>query len=256
MSEICVVHLVWIPLGPAPLERFAASYRRHRAGRDHRLVVLYNGLDAGSLDPWEDALAGIEHERLFAPRTLVDMAAYRFAAQAVDCDAILFLNSYSEILEEGWLEKLWRGLERDGVGLVGATGSHESLVPPSGSLRLLQRPWFDPFPNPHVRTSAFMLRRDTALALDWPRVRTKWGAWRLENGRRSVTRQVQARGLEALVVGRDGDAYEKDRWYDSRTFRSGGQENLLVADNRTRQFAEADPAEQRRLAELAWGPRS
>jgi hypothetical protein len=94
------------------------------------------------------------------------------------------------------------------------------------------------------------------VSLRWGEVFTKSGAWRLENGKRNVTQQVWEDGLEALVVGRDGEAYAHERWYESHTFRSGGQRNLLVADNRTRQFAEADPAEQRRLAELAWGERA
>ncbi len=79
------------------------------------------------------------------------------------------------------------------------------------------------------------------LSLDWPEVGTKRGAWALESGRRSITRQVWERGLETLVVGRDGQAYERDRWFDSATFRSGGQRNLLIADNRTRQFDDATP---------------
>src|SRR5438132_6807327 len=121
MSEICVVHLVWGPLGVGPLERFAASYLEHDAGIPHRLVVLYNGLNADDLDPWEHALAELEHRPLFTPSRRLDMAAYRFATNALDCEAILFLNSYSELLADGWLEKLWRNLQKPGVGMVGAT---------------------------------------------------------------------------------------------------------------------------------------
>ena len=59
-----------------------------------------------------------------------------------------------------------------------------------------------------------------------------------------MTAQVLARGERALVVGRDGEAYAPERWPESATFRSGGQANLLVADNRTRQWEEADAAER------------
>ena len=41
MPEVCVVHLVWAPLGPAALRRFAISYRGHSAGMDHRLVFVF-----------------------------------------------------------------------------------------------------------------------------------------------------------------------------------------------------------------------
>ena len=56
-----------------------------------------------------------------------------------------------------------------------------------------------------------------------------------------------------MVVGRDGRSYERDRWRESATFRSGGQRNLLIADNRTAQYEQADPAFKRRLEQMAWG---
>jgi hypothetical protein len=257
MAEICVVHLVWAPLGPAPLERFARSYRHHEAGADHRLLMVFKQFnEPGQRAEAEQALSGLEYESLEMPRRKLDLAAYVAIARQVESPAFYFLNSNSELLAEGWLGKPWRHLRRAGVGIVGATGSYESLLPPSGALRFLRSAWFDPFPNPHVRTNAFLMRREVMLSLHWGEVVTKSGAWRLENGKRSVTQQVWEEGLEALVVGRDGEAYDHERWYESHTFRSGGQRNLLVADNRTRQFAEADPAEQRRLAELAWGDRA
>jgi hypothetical protein len=68
-----------------------------------------------------------------------------------------------------------------------------------------------------------------------------------------MTRQLWARGLQTLVVGRDRRALPPQRWAESATFRSGGQANLLVADNRTRQWDAADPAERAHLSRLAWG---
>ena len=81
----------------------------------------------------------------------------------------------------------------------------------------------------------------------------KWDAWRFESGRESMTRRLESHGLNVLVVGRDGVAYRKDDWANSFTFRSGGQANLLVADNRTRQYADAGNEDRRRLNTLAWG---
>jgi hypothetical protein len=49
--------------------------------------------------------------------------------------------------------------------------------------------------------------------------------------------------------------FEKERWPESHTFRSGDQHNLLVGDNRTRDYQHADPAMRRALAAMAWGSR-
>jgi hypothetical protein len=41
----------------------------------------------------------------------------------------------------------------------------------------------------------------------------------------------------------------------SATYRSGEQENLLIADNRTRHYQEGGRLTRYGLAWLAWGPR-
>jgi hypothetical protein len=105
-----------------------------------------------------------------------------------------------------------------------------------------------------LRTNGFMLDRELMLDLDWPLPRSKLEALALESGSRSISRQVWERGLDVRVVGCDGVAYPAERWRESATFRSGAQRNLLIADNRTLQYEEADPAFKDTLERMAWGP--
>lgn len=112
---------------------------------------------------------------------------------------------------------------------------------------------FAEFPNPHIRTNAFCLRRRDWLTLRVRNLHEKLGCWTLESGRNSLTRQLTARGNVPLVVGRDGNAYPIHQWRTSRTFRQGTQDNLLIADNRTQEYARADAATQAELERLAWG---
>ena len=255
--EIVVVHLVWAPLGAGTLAEFLVAYREHTAGVEHRLAVILNGFE-GDDDPRrvevEQLLAGVDYEPLVMPDPVSDLTAYRDAAARIDAHTLCFLNSYSRPLVDGWLSLLAAPLSRSDVGVTGTGGSYESAYSAAPFwLRHRRRHDFDPFPNPHVRTNGFMLDRELLLDLDWPTPSSKAAAWALESGKRSISRQVQERGLEILVVGRDGVAYPLERWRESATFRSGGQRNLLIADNRTRQYEQADHAVKRRLEELAWG---
>ena len=186
------------------------------------------------------------------PETRLDISAYGQIAANWDAPWVAFLNSNREVLHDGWLSKPLAHLVRPGVGLAGATGSYEAAPAPL-LRRLLRRGSKAPFPNPHVRTNAFMLERDMARTLDWGDARSKHTAWEVENGPRSLTRQVLDRGLEPVVVGRDGNAYPIPQWREADVFRTPEQANLLVADNRTRQFTEADPPLRETLARLAWG---
>jgi hypothetical protein len=121
-----VIHLVWAPLGVETLERFLASYKRHPAGLEHRLIVLCNGFDGPDdqrLAEAERALAGIEHERLLTPRPVLDLEAYRFAAGQLDARSVCFVNSFSEIVTDDWLLQLTSPMSDRSIGAVAATGS-------------------------------------------------------------------------------------------------------------------------------------
>ena len=247
---VCVVHLVWAPLGVAALQRFVTSYQSHDAGMEHRLIVLFKGFaDPSGTAAYVEVLDGLEHGSLHYSRPTFDLPAYAAAAEALEASHLCFLNSESVLLTDGWLAAMHARLLEPGVGAVGATGSYES---PRSINPLRRRRWVA-FPNPHLRTNAFMLPRDVMRRLRVPEVSTKSRAWELESGRQGLTRQVWDRGLHTLVVGRDGKGYEPARWHESATFRSGEQANLLVADNRTRQWQEADAAERAGLSRLAWG---
>jgi hypothetical protein len=246
---LCVVYLAWTPYGIECAERFLASYRANPAGTPHRLVLLLAGPEEDR-SPWRRLFAGVPHEVLEAGLGM-DLGHYRTAVDRVVAGRYCFLNTVTEPLVEGWLARIEEALLRPEVGMVGATGSYESpnAVRP-GPLRRL-RPGFEPFPNPHLRTNGFAMERELILQLDWRADLTREQTVMLEGGRRSLTRQVRERGLKTLVVGRDG-AYEPDRWRESATFRSGGQANLILADNRTRHYQEGGPLVRRGLAWLAW----
>jgi hypothetical protein len=113
---------------------------------------------------------------------------------------------------------------------------------------------FEGFPAHHLRTNAFMADRATLARVRVRRLATKMDAYRLENGRHSLTRQVQAMGLRTLVVARDGYSYDREQWPLSHTLWQGDQEGLLVADNQTRSYAVGGLERRRLLSAFAWGP--
>src|SRR5438105_1506051 len=104
MSEICLVHLVWKPLGPQPFRDFIASYKRNPAGVEHRLVIAFNGFDGETdLREYRDILAGVEHEWFLVSPPTQDIPVYFKAAERFSYRYFCFLNSYSVILDEAWL---------------------------------------------------------------------------------------------------------------------------------------------------------
>jgi hypothetical protein len=275
-SRIAVVHLVRAKNGTAPLRRFLESYLLNPAGIPHDLVIIYKGFRGRIPEEFADALSGIRHQDLRSFDLGYDISPYFQAARLLNHDFLCFLNSFSVILNRDWLSKLYSHASREGVGVAGATGSWESVY--SNFQRIVQakkqsigvlrkrlriladtcllkyyKNRFDPFPNYHIRTNAFMVKRSLLLEIEKPRLILKSHAHEFESGRNSLTKQVLGKGLKPIVVGRDGIGYEMDNWNISGTFRQGEQANLLVADNQTMRYYRLAPEEREKLRFLTWG---
>jgi hypothetical protein len=108
------------------------------------------------------------------------------------------------------------------------------------------------YPNPHIRTNAFMIERDRFLRLRAASFRTKLEVYKFESGRQSLTQQIVAQNLRPVVVGRNGRVYDIADWKSSSTYWSNQQANLIAADNRTRDYAEASQQLRGRLQAHAW----
>ena len=112
---------------------------------------------------------------------------------------------------------------------------------------------FPAFPNPHVRSSGFMVRRTRLLAFDSSQIKTKYDACAFESGLDSLTAQVRREGLAALVVTKDGQGYDVADWWRSGTFRQGNEEKLILTDNRSREFLDMSPGERVTHIRITWG---
>jgi len=329
VSKIAVVYLARLAGGFGAIEAFAKSYQEHPAGQAHDLVIVCKGFTkTGEFAAIDAIFAGIEHQ-IFAVDDGIgfDIHAYRVAARHFDNEYFCFLNTYTQIRSNDWLRKLFSNLCRPDVGLVGATGSFESLynsykiisrvswaaashamlgrdvtrrfawlvklaprrtlaaprnlyrrfksavgdiisrrpaaverydrtwsdaISPGGELSAMRD--FPHFPNPHIRTNVFMLRREDFLAIDFDEQDlNKIACAKLESGPDGLSLSIMRRGLRLVVVGADGVGYEMEQWPTCRGFRSGDQSNLLASDNRTQEYDEMSPGTKATHVTMTWG---
>lgn len=256
MPDIAVVHLVRARNGPVPFKRFLQSYQANAGGIGHELVVLFKGFGGQLPADYDEILSGVAHRRLLMTDRGFDLQPYFEAVARLRHAYLCFLNSYSRILSPDWLAMLHAPLAARLAGLAGATGSYESLAALPAPKRWITRHYFAPFPNPHVRTNAFMAAREVLSRVTLRTLLFKFFALAVESGKDGLTAQVARQGLDAVVVDRNGVSYRKDEWHASNTFRQSMQENLLVADNQTDAYASADAVARAELSRLAWGERA
>jgi hypothetical protein len=164
-------------------------------------------------------------------------------------------KQFREILRgqaENWLGKrgsIWMQIKRElGRPIFGRPfdteeietgfGMHwETLTRPGAQLFPFRD--FRPFPNPHLRSNAFMISRQLLIDLDFKLDNTKGATNRFESGPDGLPTGLAQRGLASVLVGADGVGYEVADWPKSATFRLGDQANVLVTDNGvTRRFVQ------------------
>lgn len=294
---------------------------------------------------------GIQHIIFDTDDEGYDLNAYLKVAETLkQFTHFCFLNSYAEILADGWLRKLVEPFDDPEVGLTGATASYESIpdtvglsskvvwmtagkrIPYDKSLADAFRPdleqhvpdWLAPeararkktkrsadamadlaaedeeeevdadalipltrqgllesdtdlafakhwdaitkdgavfelfrdipkFPNPHIRSNAFVIPRDLLMSFNVKLAPTKFACIHFESGPDSLSVLVARAGRKVLLVGADGRTFGVKDWPNSNTFRLGDQSNVLVSDNRVREFNEFSPEIRQHFLEVTWG---
>jgi hypothetical protein len=121
------VHLVRAANGLEPFAAFLDSWRRCPPGAHCDLVLAMKGFGgAEEAAPYLARAEDLRPEALHLPDEGLDLGTYFAAAARLRRDRYCFLNSYSELLVEGWLAKLETALRESRVGMAGATGSWAS----------------------------------------------------------------------------------------------------------------------------------
>ncbi len=270
---------------------FAASYRKHPAGCPHTLIVVKKGFQnhPEEWDQWKTALAGVsflEREIPDETYTFCDLVPREFPDRY-----ILFLTAHSEILVDGWLEFYMR--HADPNRMLAAHGAHGTFYDGWNDVNLHDRSqgtssqifrkrprraminalygtllrWFpgprvsfenpfNPPPESHLRTNAFMTPPGILDRIDWPapdELRVKRCTYIFECGRLGFSAQARKAGMEAFVVGSDGRKTPVAEAYSAETFACENQlENMIVADNRTRDYDTSSQHARRRFEKNLW----
>ena len=273
LRRVCVAYLAWGPLGVGHVRRFVDSYIANPAGVDHALVIILNHVGREDRDEIAGMLRDIPHSTFAPERPVLDLEAYRLLTETIAADAYCFFNTYSRVLAPGWLFRYVAALRERSIGVAAAGGSYRSLrdfnpwrsgptmlpLPKKALLQLATtrralriRRQFPPNPCASVRSNAFALRASTLALIDWPKCESKMDTWLWESGRQNLTVRTREAGLRAVVVDRYGAIFDVPDWPQSATFWSRDQDGLLVADNRSDEYACATAHDRRRLMRENW----
>ena len=112
---------------------------------------------------------------------------------------------------------------------------------------------FAKFPNPHIRSTSFLISRDLFLSFKIKLPDTKVACALFESGYDSLSNRVKGLGLDILLVGANGIGYLASDWFKSKTFRLDSQVNCITADNHIRAYENFDFNARYLHDRMTWG---
>lgn len=246
--EINVVYLAYLNekkgYNIETVEKFLNSYKEHSLGIEASLKIIAKNWHNKALYKKLIGLANKANAEIInLPDDGWDIGAYFRISKLLKCDYVYFLGSSINIISDNWLLYSYNAFKNDSsVQLVGAMGS-----------------WEDPrkniFPNYHIRTCSFMMKRElfSEFVSTQRFPKTKLDTYQIEHGGNSLTNFVLNKGYQAVVVNSDGEVFAPENWIYSQTFHYPGENKSMFSDKQTRTYEEYDEKTKRENEVLTWG---
>ena len=232
------------------IDAFKKNYLKFSSGYDHDLLICFKMLDEKKIEYIKKNLNDLNYISFvdYVLKNDYDFGSYKRIAEKYPDRDIFFLNSHSFPVCNDWLNKLMKF--KDNITLIGTSASNESLI---DSLvlkkkykvlsylikKLIYSKYFNKFPNPHIRTSSFLIY--SQIFLDFmadKKTNTKLDAWKIESGIGSLTNYFKDNNYNIYVVNSDGNKFEEMNWKLSETYNYYEKSKLIISDKHTRKYDE------------------
>ena len=248
------------------LTNFIKYYKKNKSGLNHTLVICYKLLDITEIIKTRKYLKNIKYIEFIDPikKNDWDFGSYKRVSKLFYNKDILFLNSHSYPTCNNWLKKLFHFKKKNTV--IAPTASYESLVDAiklknkfHKIIRYLIKKYkfkknFDEFPNPHIRTSSFLINSKLFLNfIKFKQLRNKEDTWKIESGKNSLTKYLKKKGVITYVVNSDGNKFEEKNWKLSETYCYLNKNKSIISDKHSRKYLKLSNNEKFIIRSSVWG---
>lgn len=265
MNKILVCYLFTCFDKHESISNFIKYYKKYTSGVSHNLLICFKMLKENDIFTIKNLIKNIDYIEFIDPNKFndYDFGSYKRISELNKDKLILFLNSHSYPVCNDWLSKLTNNC--DDHSLIGTSASYESIL---DSIKLKKKTKiisyflkkfkfkkkFDSFPNPHIRTSSFLIKGQTFLDFIKDReIYNKTDAWEIESGRSSLTNYFKDKNYKIFVVNSDGKRFTENDWKFSETYCYSTQSKSIISDKHTRKYLSLS-SDDRILSQLqVWG---
>jgi hypothetical protein len=247
------------------LINFIDNYNKYNSGRNHELLICFKLINTDTIDRYKFFLKDLNYIEYIDINKFndYDFGSYKRIAEKYLNYSILFLNSHSYPACDNWLLKLTKNFSNN--TLIGTSASNESLL---NSLQLkkfykilsylfnlfhLKRN-FNSFPNPHIRTSSFLINTNEFLEyMENKKINSKIDTWKIESGKNSLTNYFKNKNFKFFIINSDGEKYTEKNWKFSETYCYSNQSKTIISDKHTRKYLSLNEKDRKVCQIKVWG---
>jgi len=243
--------------------KFLNNYRKFKAGTKHKLIICFKNLNEIKRLNFKKRIKKINYIEYVDTNKVddFDLGSYFRIAKKFQKAVFLFLSGHCYPIKKNWLK-----LFKDNYGpnkIISSTGSYESMNSLPFNIRnnflkniyfkiiLLMN--FNGFPNPHFRTSCFMISAHNLLKYKFDPIKNKLDTNIIESGKKSLTNFFKKKKFKIYVINSDGKLFAEKEWKLSETYAFKKQAKLIISDNRTRKYSKLTNIEKKNKEIIVWG---
>ena len=248
---------------------FLKKYKKNESGVKHELLICLKLLKGKALEKIITIInTHIKKKIIYIDpcnHNDYDFGSYSRIALNYKNYQIFFLNSHSAPEKKNWLKKISNFANNK--TLIGTTASFSSHASNSFYRHkndnyfiflkkiILSNFYFPKFPNPHIRTSNFMINGNEFLKFmnNKKKIMNKFDAHILESGKNGLTNYFQKKNFKIFIVNSDAKKFKLRLAFNSQTFCADNQKKLLISDKHSRLFDSYNSISKKRMIKRVWG---
>ena len=113
---------------------------------------------------------------------------------------------------------------------------------------------FKAFPNPHIRTSSFLIKGSDFISfIKNKKINNKEDAWSIESGLNGLTNFFKKKKYNIFVVNSDGVKFTENSWKLSETYLYLKQSKSLISDKHSRKYLKLSARDKLYSSNISWG---
>ena len=245
--------------------KFLKNYSRYKSGVKHKLLICFKLLDKQKIISLRSLLKNFNYIEFIDPSSLndYDFGSYKRIAQKYPKYKIFFICGHSYPVVNNWLKKILKYYKKN--SLVGSNGSYESILS-SLKIKKFYKFYkyifnyvnyffkFNSFPNPHIRTNAFLIKGKDFLIFTRNRIfNTKEDAWVAESGKNSLTNFFKNKNFNIFIINSDGAKFDISSFHKSETYCYKRSSKSLISDKHLRKYSLLKTKEKLIFQQKVWG---